>query len=158
MVGDVGDRKLKTKGAETYGVMLFCLDVLERSQRRLDSSAVVLLSAGRALERFVVVFDNAGVALTQDETQAAWSAWNRHVALTADMEDVLIPKRHMILHTRRGLATSGNPRHYSNWQDEGLNTMLKKCCRTVSQATFEVQVLCSMRDLLPTTAQRKRKR
>ena len=45
-------------------------------------------------------------------------------------------------------AKQGNPKYIANWTDESLNRVLKACCRTQSQATFEESVLLSIPTLL----------
>ena len=48
------------------------------------------------------------------------------------------------MHMLERVTWFGSPSAYANWVDESLNNVLKKCCRGVSQQTFEVVVLQQM--------------
>ena len=150
-VGENNDRKCKTKGAETWGFMLFLIDVLEANAARLPPEAIALARAGRALEDMILIWRAADVRLTIDEIQRSFDAYKRFLRLTSDLGDemsMLIPKRHVILHLLERLHDQGNPRFYANWYDETLNRHLKANCRAVSQITFEPSIYVRMRALL----------
>ena len=154
-VGEPAKRKLKTKGAETYGLLLFLGDELERRASVLGDACSCLAQASRALERFVAIQNEAGTVMTMSETQACWDALGAHYALTASLDDFDTPKRHLVLHMLRMIPTAGNPRRYACWLDESLNRLLKASCRTISQATFDTSVLTAMRELLRGGTKRK---
>jgi len=69
-----------------------------------------------------------------------------------------IPKHHIVYHILEKSRWFGNPKMYACWMDESWNKQLKGCCRNVSQATFEVSNLFSMRDLLRPADTKARKR
>ena len=60
------------------------------------------------------------------------------------------PKRHLCTHLLSNLAKHGNPRMYSTWMDESLNKQIKKCCRELSQTTFDIVLLASVKELFKT--------
>ena len=154
-MGEPAKRKLNTKGAETYGLLLFLGDELERRARVLGDACSCLAQASRALERFVAIQNEAGTVMTMSETQACWDALGAHYALTASLDDFDTPKRHLVLHMLRMIPTAGSPRRYACWLDESLNRLLKASCRTISQATFDTSVLTAMRELLRGGTKRK---
>eukprot|EP00972_Heterocapsa_arctica_P114074 16440613-Heterocapsa_arctica.AAC.1 len=94
MVGDPSDKKCKTKGAETWGLLLFLVDTLRGNTARLDAEATVLADAGQALVELVSIFDEGGARLTPGEIQGCFDAWKRHCSLTETMLELRVPKRH----------------------------------------------------------------
>ena len=56
MIGTRASKKLKTKGAETWGIALFALWELRRHQARLPANGTRLLRAGENLERIVRIW------------------------------------------------------------------------------------------------------
>ena len=93
--------------------------------------------------------------LSEPTTGQCYGFWERFRDLTASIEALRIPKRHVFCHVVSTLADQGNPKLSANWQDEALNKLLKAACRQASQAVFEASLLRRMRLLL---AQRKRLR
>ena len=69
------------------------------------------------------------------------------LALTANMEGMAIPKRHVMMHVLDDMHKFGNPKTYANWLNESMNKVLRKCCRQVSQCTFDTAVLSGFREL-----------
>jgi hypothetical protein len=148
-IGDRSDKKLRTKGAETWGFMLFLLDMLGTRGGSIGPAvAANLLRAGRALEAMVVTWSAAGPNLSPEESQRVWAGWTTFLVCTQGMEELELPKRHLATHLLKGMGFKGNPTIYATWHDEGLNHTLKLACRTVSQATFEPMVLLRMRQVL----------
>ena len=117
-----------------------------------------LLAAGQGLVDMIAAFDKAGCNMSRAEMQACWDALHQHLALTAHMEEIHTPKRHLLMHMLRMMPWAGNPRFYACWRDEALNRMLKASCRTVPQATFDITVLTNMANLLEHENKKKRKR
>ena len=56
MVGELNDQKLKTKGAETWGVALFLLDELALRSALVGSEGDKLRMAGKSLEKIVRIW------------------------------------------------------------------------------------------------------
>jgi hypothetical protein len=156
MLGTSADRKLKTKAGETWGLLLFLVQVLS-IYPAIIADQQRLLEAGSCLSELIHLFDSCGSRMPAASVQLAFDKFLRHMALTADFDDLLIPKRHLVLHMLRDIPWLGNPKHYACWEDESLNKTLKKACRGISQQTFEASVLISMRQTLNTMSL-KRKR
>jgi len=147
-VGDSHERALRLKASQTWTFLLFLIAQLEKHVRRLGAEGARLLAAAKALENFVRLFSAAAPHLTSDQIQEAWSRWKQHLALTQEIPELQIPKRHVMFHLLEKLPFLGNPRYYSNWLDESLNRMLKDACRQISQQTFEESLLLRMPELL----------
>lgn len=60
MVGTSAEPKCKTKGAETFGMLLFLVDMLGRYATSLDAASRRLHRAGCALVRLVEIWDSCG--------------------------------------------------------------------------------------------------
>ena len=68
--------------------------------------------------------------------------------LTSHLDELQLPKRHVVSHMLERLHDFGNPMAYANWLDEHLNKLLKKACQAVSQQTFEMGLVQRMRFVL----------
>ena len=147
-VGDNTAQTLRTKGAETYG---FCIYLMERLSQDLPSSGEngrKYLRAGNALIRMVQIWRESGANLSQQAFQESWTCWNIFLTFTKDMDDMFIPKRHLLAHLLNRNPFLGNPKGYANWLDESLNRDLKYALRLVSQANFESFILLRFREFL----------
>ena len=148
LLGDPDVGPLRTKAAATWTFMLFLLDVGEERVSLLSAELVSFLQAGRSLEAMVALFKEAPPQLSALQIQQAWDYWKGFLTKSGDVEDLLIPKCHLLFHLLERLDWFGNPRMYSNWQDESLNRILKTACQGISQKTFEFSLLLRMVDLL----------
>ena len=150
MLGSISDRKLKTKGAETWGVLLFIEHILsdEGRRARVGANADELLEATQCLIQMVHIMNACGINMAQEQIEMMLGAWKRFLSLTEDVQELQTPKRHAMSHMILDSGFLGNPRCYANWVDESLNKLLKACCRKVSQTTFEEMVLLAMSELL----------
>ena len=75
-----------------------------------------------------------------------WNKYTEFLAHTEDIEEMKIPKRHVIVHMLERMPDLGNPHKYSNWLDESLNKDLKHCCRkTTAFEHFETNLYVRMR-------------
>ena len=158
MLGTAAQPKLKTKGAETYGLMLFLVDTLRANFGRLELGRE-LLEAGQCLIDLIAAFDGHGMQMPASSIQRCFDLALRHFSLTESIEELIVPKRHMLLHLIRDIPHHGNPRFCATWFDESLNKTLKRSCKNVSQATFDASVLGTMRATLkPTKYRNKLKR
>lgn len=156
MVGSPTDRKLKTKGAETYGILLYVLDLMQRKMPQLGGVFPMLLEAGRCMERVIVILGQHGVHVPMNAVQELLDAYKRHCVLTDGIPSLKIPKRHQCVHMLLKIPLFGNPRFYANWTDETNNKLLKRATRETSQASFEQCLLLRMPRVLDSFA-RKRK-
>ena len=82
--------------------------------------------------------------MSGEDCESLLNTYKRFCAATQDMEALRTPKRHSVAHMVCSTPRKGNPRYYSNWFDEGLNRVLKRACRQLSQATCEETVLLTM--------------
>jgi hypothetical protein len=145
MLGEPSSRKLASKGAETWGVILFLIRELPLHLNVPDGPQ--LLAAMQALESMVSIWREAEWRLTPTQLQGTYDAFNLYISRTDGIDFLEIPKRHLALHLIREIAWFGNPRYYMVWTDESLNRKLKACCRQVHQHTFDRHVLRSMHQL-----------
>lgn len=116
-LGDVNDKKLRTKAAETWGVMLYLVETCEARFRRLGQHGVCLWNAGQALVVMMRTLSSAGPVLAPVEIQRAFDHWCRFLSLTENLPGVLIPKRHLATHMLRKASFFGNPTRYATWRD-----------------------------------------
>ena len=146
MIGLLNDKKCKTKGAETYGLLLFLVEELERYGGVASQPA--LLGAGRAIVGLLTLWATSEWKMTAEQAQSSMDYFNTFKRFAADIEDFEIPKSHLFMHLVRDTLFMGNPRWWSTWKDESLNKTLKRCCRDISQATFDATVLSGMARVL----------
>ena len=144
-MGTNTERKLGLKAAQTWFFLQFLVYVLERVVSIIEG-AREHLTAARSLVCFVKVFQSSSWKMTGAQQQAAWDAWLGFCDLTDDY--LHLPKKHLTFHLLDRLPWFGNPSAYANWADESANLLLKKCCRQISQQTFETVLLQQMRVLL----------
>ena len=150
MLGSNTDRKLKTKGAETWGVLLFLEELFSANGRAaaLGPETVMFHEAAQALANMCRFMSSSGACLDDAECETLLGFWKRFVALTDNIPELKTPKRHTVFHMCHRAGFQGNPKVYANWEDESANRVLKAACRTLSQATFEETVLMSMPTIL----------
>ena len=146
VVGEPGARKLASKAAQTYGLLLFCVYILTSCANRLPSGSLHLCEACEAMVHMIHVLRHAGQRPTRASQQQCFDCLHRIYARTEHLEEMLVGKRHMVVHMIYDMARLGNPDMYANWYDESLSKMLKGYLRHVSQSTFEPFVLLRMRD------------
>jgi hypothetical protein len=147
VVGTPSERKMGTKGAETYGLLVFFAGLLRIHVARLPAQAGHLADAASSLVRIIEIFKENGVNFKDAPLQECFDCMHTLYARTEDLvPDMETPKRHLVVHLLHEISWFGNPSAYSCFYDEWLNKMLKEYLRTVSQATFEPFVLLRMRD------------
>ena len=138
---------MKTKGAETWGVLLFLIRELTVFTN-VHPDQAKFLEAALSLKGVIDIYDGHGWVLPDDAYKKSVEHYSRFLALTHGFEDLELPKKHLGMHMVAGANIMGNPRIFANWRDESLNKTLKAACRQVSQATFDITVLTSMRKIL----------
>ena len=69
MLGTPDDPKLKTKGAETWGLVLFLTDMLQKYSAGLGEDVALLIEAGRTLIDVMGTMHMAGNTMTTAEVQ-----------------------------------------------------------------------------------------
>ena len=105
----------------------------------------IFLEAGQCLVALSHLWQPHDWKLPPDVVQNSIDLYARVLSLTEQFPEMQIPKRHLAMHLVKETGFLGNPRWTATWFDEALNKVLKMTCRTVSQATFDVSVLSSMR-------------
>jgi len=160
MLGTNDNRKLKTKAAETWGLLMFINDFLSNPTKleRAGPEGKRMVDAGGAMALIVHIMAQHGIVMPQFAVVNMLDAWKRFLSITEDLAELKTPKRHAIVHMIRNTPRQGNPRCYANWLDESLNKVLKRCCREIAQSTFESNVLLAMAELLKTGYKRPRDR
>ena len=151
-------QKLNTKGAESWGFLLFLVDCMKGKRDRLGPEAGQLMEAGDALIALIELINSCGPRVEAAQIDQAFFYWKKCCLLTEGCEELLQPKRHLILHLLDQLCEKGNPRAYANWLDEGLNRLLRSACRQLSQDSFEAVLLINMEELLKSAPTGKIKR
>ena len=112
MCGTQNDRACKTKGAETYGIMLFLLYLMDKYSHRLGSEGQRLRRAGQNLSAMVDLWRNCGaqhgMLVPDDVKQRCFDLYSEHMVLM-ECEDIYTPKHHIIVHLLDRLGFQGNP-------------------------------------------------
>ena len=149
MVGAPAAQCLKTKGAETYGLMKFLLSLLRMYTFRIGPDWQRLLQAGEALDDIIGTWQHRRDSWTIPEAERTkcMDLYVKHVALMAPFA-CYTPKHHIVLHLLFNVKRQGNPMVYATWLDESLNKLLKASCKNASATTFYPVVLLKMRELL----------
>ena len=98
LIGSPGGHKLPTKGAETWGLLLFLVHVVERDLARLGGDGPALLEAGRCLVDLVTVLGEEPANMSNLAIQRCLDALKRHMVLTPGIAECRIPKRHQCAH------------------------------------------------------------
>jgi hypothetical protein len=73
MIGSSGEKKCKTKGAETYGLMLFLIHLLDRNGHSLGERGARYLAAGIALRRVTEIWKENGNLIPESAQQETWN-------------------------------------------------------------------------------------
>ena len=147
MIGTRNDKQLKTKGAETWGILKFLVMQLAVHGARLGHEGRTLHEAGCCLAQMQTIFNKAGMTIPQRQTQLGFELYSKFMVLM-EPYDAFTPKHHMVYHLLGNLAFFGNPRLYSTWFDESLNKLFKRVCKDTNQYNFEKAILLRMRRLL----------
>ena len=158
MMGESGGKQLKVKGAESWGVLLFLVDVGNAIARRLNPEIMRTIEAGQCLIDLVTCFHTNGLMgprMPSDQIDLCYSLYSRYLTLTDNLPALVFPKRHVVCHAIERLDDQGNPKFFGNWHDEALNKVLKAACRNVSQVTFEPSLLRRMRPLLAKNSKKR---
>ena len=146
-IGSKTKPALKTKGAETWTLMLFLLDQFKKHEGRLGREGKDIFDAGDQLRKMNEIFHASGPVVSKDDQRSVFEFYSRHMALMKAYE-VFTPKHHLIWHMLKKIDYQGNPNIYATWLDESLNKTLKKACKDTSQITFETSMLMRMRRIM----------
>ena len=147
MFGKASAPQCKTKGAETWGLLLFLLDMFRKHAAALGARGRRLCLAGQALVAIVRTWQRHGRNLPRDAQARCFDAYMEHLRLMAP-ENSFVPKHHLFIHLLCKVHSLGNPRMFATWEDEAWNKQLKGSARNLSQATFENSLLTRMQTVL----------
>ena len=78
MVGTSGDRKCKTKASETWSMLLFLLDEIQKFNGRLGDEWQRLLQAGQCLESMVLLWRRCSWKVPPDVIQESRNPQTKH--------------------------------------------------------------------------------
>ena len=141
MLGSSERPKLKTRAAETYGLLLFAVHLLDKFKSHFPQDAKPLSEAGVLLLRYVTVVRSSPIRLPLATRQELVDIWCRCMTLARLYPGLNIPKTHLMLHLNDRIARQGNSSPQTTWLDESLNKTLKSILRLCHQSTFEQQGL-----------------
>ena len=145
--GKPAEQKCKTKGAETWGLCLFLVDMLQKHAAAVGARGRRLRLAGLCLISIVRSWRRSERIVPLDARKSVFEAYLEHLRLMAP-ENVFLPKHHLFLHLLCKTGEQGNPTFFATWEDESWNRQLKASCKNASQACFENTVLTNMQRLL----------
>ena len=147
IVGDFADPHPRTKGAETWGFLLYLTDKLKAREVNLGLDATRLRRAAEACIGMIKVWKAQPVKFSEAAISECFDLWNVYLSETESF-DITTPKSHMQVHLLGQIYWFGNPQEYSLWEDESLNKALKQSCRSLSQATFDKTIIQIMTERL----------
>ena len=136
MLGKRTRPEMKTKAAETVGLLKFAVTLLEKYGLFLGVDGAALLESGRAAMLFNDIVKSSGRCLDLPTRQRLLTAVLRHSNLFLRAGGVLTPKHHLMLHCVQRTGLKGNPRFYHTYRDESLNGRVARIARTSHRLTF----------------------
>ena len=162
MLGTPADPLLKTKAAETWGLVHFCVDKTLEHRHALGRTGLPLHEAGKCIVEHIQVMKNHGCRLPASAIQSLHDTLKRHLLSLIDIAEDLpfeweLPKHHLWVHMVNRVSKTGNPRLVDNFLNESLNKLLKSTCKYASQITFERSVLYKMKGAMR-SLEKKRQR
>ena len=137
MLGKPKNPVLSAKGAETKGLLLFCVKTLENYMPVFLSiggqaliAAQFLLASGKAAQDFESIMHAHDRNLDRPAQERLHAAFLRHVVLFVRAGGKLRPKHHAVFHMVRKTYYLGNPLCYSTYRDESLNGVIARIARS----------------------------
>ena len=155
-VGNASKQVLKTKGAETYGILMFSLFILNKYGARIGPQWQRLLKAGKCLADIVKIWQEHDWIIPKAKRAEMMKLYCEHIALMVIFA-CFVPKHHLVFHLLHNAKYHGNPARYSTWLDESLNKLLKAACKNACSARFDPSALLRMRKLLKSRRGRDRR-
>ena len=149
MIGSRDLQDLKTKAAETGIMVGWATDLCTRLKSHI-SHGEELEAAGLALLRHQVVLKENGRIMSWQARCELVDTCLRHLCLVKLAQMPLVPKHHMWVHLSLR-AEVENPRYYSTFLDESLNSVLATAAQTAHRDNWERTIFGRIR-LLPVVA------
>ena len=157
MVGTKSRPKLKTKAAETWGLLIFLTEMLTKYAADVGAQAHRLREAGSAAIRHLEVCIASPGVMPTHAVQELYDTMVKHLRLIEGL-NLETPKHHLWTHLVAQSQWLGNPRTFQNFLNESDNKTLKMVCRHASQATFETNILHKMNEIMRPERTTKRRR
>jgi hypothetical protein len=140
-LGSRASKSLKAKGAQTYALLLFCVDMQRKFRARLGPNTAATLEAGQRLVRLMEVMKTSGPSLGAAAASEMLDSMKRHLVLLKEVGGRCIPKHHLMHHLLQRAMWFGNSLAYDGFRDEAGSKLLKASLRNVHQLRFEAEEL-----------------
>lgn len=145
MLGSYDQQVLKTKGGETFGLLVYCIDLLEKHQSKIKHGAVLLKAGSQLYELYKTVKEEPSGQVRTKVAQSMFDRARLHLRLAQIAEIPYRPKHHQMMHLVLGVRHLGNFRDYWNFKDESDNKMLASVSRSAHRSKFAKRVFHKMR-------------
>ena len=139
MLGSSEHRDFKVKGGEAGRLVGWAADFSARMRAGLRHGAI-LEAAGSSLVVYMETLATSGMKLTVPQRRAALDACLRHITVLREGEFGVTPKYHMWVHLTLKSADS-NPRWWTTWLGESLNSVLAAAARASHRMTWEQSIM-----------------
>ena len=138
----LSSKYLRCKAAETHGLLLFVVEMLQKHKNHLagDLQFDLLRSAGHAALDFDAVLNGHDRIFPRESCQSLLNHCNRFILLCERAAIPLLPKAHMMYHCIQRSLEKGNPRMYSTYIDESYNGAIARVCRSVHRRNWAMAV------------------
>ena len=142
MLGSKSKPTMKAKAGECGTMLYFSADMVEKHKDKLARGAF-LVTAGRALVRYMEITRNAGLRLSEDDHKGLMACAVEFLSVREQAGICWKPKMHLMLHMLWQSAQFGNPRILGNWVDEGLNMTLASVARSSHLAVWSRRIMAT---------------
>jgi len=143
MLGKSTDPMLNAKAAETHGLLLFAVDLLQETMPKFEAkggetflAAQFLLASGRAAVALEDVLIRNPREIPREEQRLALNKFIEHTILYLRAGGTLVPKHHLMCHMFQDMHFLGNARYYMTYRDESLNRVIARIAKSCHRMTF----------------------
>ena len=130
---------IKTKAAETKGLVPFCIQLVLEKGDKIPNIATALHGAGEALQRYIELLDAYPKQPDEEQCQLLFEVGMSHLRLAEEAGVAETPKHHLFTHMLRQTKRNGNPKTYSTFLDESLNRVLAAVSKGAYAAVWELR-------------------
>jgi len=148
MLGKPHKPTFAAKAAETHGMLLFCVQILQKHLykfRGVSADAFnrteLLITAGLAALAFDDALNTCDATPSVTQRQSMLDSILRHVFFAEAAGIHIIPKHHLLLHLAQKAGYLGSPKKHSTYHDEHLNGIVGTMARHSSVLTFSTSLL-----------------
>ena len=146
MLGTRASPKLKTKAAETLGLLHFVTDMVTKYSAIIGERSRTFREAGASAIKYMDICSTSPVSMPAGAIQDLFDCMVKHLRLIEGL-NIYSPKHHLWVHMTLLTRWHGNPKSVANFLNESDNKTLKAVARGCSQLTFEPSVLFKMREI-----------